>query len=309
MSSERVLLVHDSYCVLVHGGAGAIDDADIPEHVAGCEEAAARALAVLAAGGSALDAVELAVSVLEDNPRFNAGTGGSLNEDGDLELDASIMSSDGRAGAVACLPPFAHPISIARRVLESGEHVLFVSEGAARFARAEGFAPSTGDAMITERARARLVRAQGDGVRTSRRALESDGNLDADGNTVGAVAFDTHGAFAAATSTGGTTNKRKGRVGDSPILGAGNYAGTLGAASATGDGEAFMRHLATKTVLDRIDRTPLDHTLAEVLVELETQYRGYGGLIALGKTAGAIARTTPTMPWAFASEIERRSGS
>lgn len=297
------LLGGGTYRVVVHGGAGDLDPNVVPAHVRGCEDARDLALACLKGGGSALDAVELAVRSLEANPLFNAGTGGSLNEDGALELDASIMTSDGRAGAVAALPPFEHPISIARKILERGEHVFLVADGAARLALELGFEPRLPESMITDGARARLERARTLGARTSRRTL------DPVGNTVGAVAFDRKGALASATSTGGTTNKRKGRVGDSPILGAGTYASTRGAASATGDGEAFMRMLATRTVIDRVGKEPLDAILQSVLEELEERFSGLGGLIVATPEEASVARSTRTMPWAFGSDTEASSGS
>src|SRR5690606_33541791 len=211
--------------VVVHGGAGAVPPARRPAHAAGCRLAAEAGLAILTGGGTALDAAMRAVEVLEDDPSFNAGTGACLAEDGSLELDASIMDGrDLRFGAVACLPPFKNPIRIARAVLDDGRHTLYAAEGAARFAREHGFSPADPASMITEAARVRLAQV-----------LAGRGDGGWAGGTVGAVACDASGNVAAATSTGGMVAKRGGRVGDTPLPGAGTFADDLaGACSATG---------------------------------------------------------------------------
>lgn len=282
------------FSILVHGGAGKVRGSH-KEHRDGCARAANAGKEVLEKGGSALDAVECAVRSLEDTPCFNAGTGGVLNVDGNLQLDASIMSDDYRAGGVCALPPFLHPISIARAVLEKGDHVLFASEGAKRFAIENGFTPSTLEAMRTEESR----------------RLYEEGTLR--GGTVGAVAIDQHGRFAAATSTGGKNRKGVGRVGDSPIPGAGNYATRSGATSATGDGEAFLKLCATSRVLERVRTgSSLEFALRETMRELidETGSDG-GGLILVGKNGHAAwVRSTEEMSWALArAGVETLSGT
>jgi beta-aspartyl-peptidase (threonine type) len=202
------------WSILVHGGAGDVRADRLPEHVEGCRLAATEAARILMGGGSALNAAQRAVEILEDDPRFNAGTGACLNAEGRIELDAAIMEGTLlRAGSVAVLPPFQHPIAIARTVLNEGGHVMYAGEGAERFALSRGFARATDDALITDAARARwdVVRAGG----------ASEGWA---GGTVGAVARDRHGTVVAATSTGGLVNKAPGRIGDSPVLGGGTYA-------------------------------------------------------------------------------------
>jgi L-asparaginase / beta-aspartyl-peptidase len=200
--------------VVVHGGAGAIKEASRASRESGCRAAAEAARLVLKSGGSALDAVQRAVELLEDDPLFNAGTGGSLTSNGHLELDAAIMQGRGlRAGAVCALPAFKNPIAIARRVLDEGKHVLYAAHGAEAFARGQGFAPAAEEEMITSSARERLAQA-----------LAGSPGSGGAGHTVGAVALDQSGDVAAATSTGGITGKAPGRVGDSPLLGAGTYA-------------------------------------------------------------------------------------
>lgn len=279
--------------VLVHGGAGEVPDGSREAHRRGCERAATAGLEVLLAGGSPLDAVQAAVRVLEDDPLYNAGTGACLTEHGVLELDASIMEgSTLRAGAVTCLPPFLAPIDVARAVLEEGRHVLYAGEGAAAFARAAGFVPADPSAMVTDAARARLAKVKG-GL--------GDGGWA--GGTVGAVAWSAEGGLAAATSTGGMVNKRAGRVGDSPILGAGTYADDRrGAASATGHGEAAMRLGITRLVCELIASGATAQRAAErAVADLSERVRGSGGLIVLSPAGEAgIAWNTATMTHAIA---------
>jgi beta-aspartyl-peptidase (threonine type) len=227
------------WAVLVHGGAGSVGAGQLSRHVDGCRAAANAAADVLRTGGSALEAVEHAVVLLEDDPLFNAGTGACLNADGLIELDAAIMEGSRlRAGAVCALPPFLHPIAIARAVLDDGRHVLYAAGGAERFAIERGFTRATSEAMTTAAAREQWAKARAQEAEDEKAAsLRSPGT-----ETVGAVARDSHGMVAAATSTGGRVNKRPGRVGDAPVLGAGTYADDdAGACSATGVGEAALR--------------------------------------------------------------------
>ena len=289
------------WVILVHGGAGEVPPARIAEHVAGCERAAAVGAAVLREGGTALDAVEASVKALEADPIFNAGTGACLNRDGHLELDAAIM--DGAtlgAGAVGALPPFAHPISIARRVMEATPHVLLAAEGAARFAVAQGFSPADEATMITDRARSRWEAAQ--------RLEAVEGWA---GGTVGAVARDVHGHVAAATSTGGMVNKLPGRIGDSPIVGAGTYADDdLGACSTTGDGEAMLRLCTAKATLDRLRSEGAEAAARGEIARVHARTSRTGGLILVARDGSiGLARSTRTMSWALESEEEKKSGS
>ncbi|MDB4942776.1 MAG: L-asparaginase [Labilithrix sp.] len=281
-----------TWSILVHGGAGDVPDAAAAKHVAGCERAAAEGARVLAAGGSALDAVQRAVEVLESDPLFNAGTGACLDHGGHLSLDASLMDGEGlRAGAVAALPAFEHPIAIARRVMDDTPHVLFAGAAAGELAVAMGFAPADEAAMITDAARQRWESAR------KRSVAESWA-----GGTVGAVARDAQGHVAAATSTGGMVNKMRGRVGDSPLIGAGTYADDeRGACSTTGHGEAMMRIVAAKSVVDgMVDAAP-EASARATLSLMHARTAQTGGVIAVGRdgTVG-LARTTRTMTWAHA---------
>lgn len=261
-------------------------------HEAGCREAVRRGFDVLLAGGSSLDAVQAAVEALEDDPRYNAGTGGSLDEDGELRLDACIMEGEHlRAGAVAVLPPFRHPIAVARAALTDGRHVLYAGTGAEQFALGTGHAPHEG--MVTDAARARLA------------AVRSGATGNWAGGTVGAVARDVSGHVAAATSTGGMVGKRRGRVGDSPVPGAGNYADDLaGAASGTGEGEGYLRTVLAARACGYLEAGATPREAAERAMRYLLDRTGMrGGLILVGRDGAlGFARTTDTMSWAAAWE-------
>lgn len=295
------------WAILVHGGAGDVAPERRHLHVAGCERAAAAAAAILAAGGSAIDAVQRAVEVLEDDPVFNAGTGACLNEDGAIELDASIMEGTLlRAGGVCALPPFKNPIAIARCVLDKTGHVLLAADGAVRFALKHGFERAEPASMITEYARARWEATR------ARKSAESWA-----GGTVGAVAKDTRGHVAAATSTGGMVNKLAGRVGDSPLLGAGTYADdTSAACSTTGHGEAMMRVCLAKTVIETVrsngpsTKGLAEHAARASLVMMHQRTGETGGAILVSRDGSlGLARTTRTMSWAAVADGDVASGS
>lgn len=288
------------WSVIVHGGAGFVPLEHRREHEAGCARAAEAAGKILAEGGTAVDAVQRAVEILEDNPVYNAATGGALTRDGDLELDAAIMDGASLdAGAVCALPPFKNPIAIARRILDHGEHILYAGEGALRFARENGFELARPEDMITEKAREKLRAELAKPSRITRAAG------DAAGGTVGAVAYDIQGHVAAATSTGGLVGKAKGRVGDSPLLGAGTYADDeCGAASATGDGEAFMKLCAAKSACDLLaNRLPPGEAAKQVLWRVLTRAFGRGGIIVVGHDGAlGFARSSPCMAFAALSD-------
>lgn len=281
--------------MLVHGGAGELDSDRKQRAAEGCARAAGVALAILRAGGAALDAAQRAVEDLEDDPLFNAGTGACLTADGRIELDAALMDGERlRLGGVCALPAFAHPVRIARAVLDAGQHVLYAGEGAARFAEQAGFSRADEQSLITEAARARLSRALADPAKASK-----------SGGTVGAVARDSKGNVAAATSTGGMVAKRAGRVGDSPIPGAGTYAdNTAGAVSATGEGEGILRvNLAGQLIAALRCGLDLETAARQAIERLAARAHATGGVIALdGAGKLAFARSTPTMTWAAAWE-------
>lgn len=278
--------------IAIHGGAGTISRETSPEELKAYHEALAEVLrggqAVLAAGGSALDAVTEAVRLLEDCPRFNAGRGAVFTHEGTHELDAAIM--DGAtldAGAIACVHRLRNPILAARAVLEHSPHVLLVGEGAEAFAAANGAVLVEPDYFFTEARYAQWQRALADAAV----ALDHDMPLkqapidpDTKFGTVGAVACDSNGHVAAATSTGGMTNKAVGRVGDSPLIGAGCYANDATAAvSATGTGEAFIRTVACYEVgaLMAYAGLSLAQAAERVIRERLPRVHGRGGLIAV----------------------------
>lgn len=281
--------------LMVHGGCGAMR----PDTVSSEQEEQARAglnasldagEAVLAAGGSALDAVEAAARVLEEDASFNAGRGSVLSASGTVELDAAIMDgSDRRAGAVAGMHTTRAPIYAARAAMEHSPHVLLTYDGADQFAREQGLEQVENGWFVTPQRKAQL-----DMVMTA------GGKFDADikYGTVGAVACDAHGHVAAATSTGGLTAKRWGRIGDSPLIGAGTYADNRAAAvSATGLGEAFIRAVAAHELCARLrlGGEQLQEALDAVLADVKA-LGGTGGLIAVGPTGEAAwGFTTPGM--------------
>lgn len=267
--------------ILVHGGAGRWQAGDRTLAVAGVARAAAVGWGVLAAGGSALDAVVEAVVCLEDDPLFNAGTGSVLNAHDEVEMDASVMAGDTlAAGGVACIQRVRNPVRVAVRLLETTDCVLVAGPAATAFAREQGF-----DDYDPGRPRA---------AHAGRR-----------GGTVGAVALDEAGRLAAATSTGGREGKRRGRVGDSPIPGAGNYADAAAAVSATGWGEQMLRYVTAKDVAVRVARgSAPQRALREALDDMARRFGEPIGAIALdaGGRLG-VAHGTEAMPHAW-----RRSG-
>ena len=289
--------------IIVHGGAGADPVDGRVELREGVRAAVVAGWRILAAEGRALDAVEAAVGVLEDHPRFNAGRGSVLTIDGAVEMDASIMEGDALdCGAVAAVSRVANPISLARRVLEDGRHVLLVGEGAHAFAAEVGEPPCDPETLVTSRQRERLARLLASGA--SRRAAAAARAASESPGTVGAVALDRHGTVAAAPSTGGTLGKRPGRVGDSALIGCGTCAeSTIGGVSCTGDGEAIIRVVLGRRVLDYLkDADDPDHACRVAVDLLVEEGRGQGGLIVVdwrGRTA--FAHSTPLMPVAWMS--------
>ncbi len=267
--------------IIVHGGAGPLREKHVEPARAGCREAAMAGWDVLKNGGAALDAVVAAVTCLENNPVFNAGTGAALNADGVVQLDASIMNGeDLRAGAVAAVERVRNPIQLARMVLEDGRHVLLVAAGAERFARDQGVPVCDPSELITER---RLKR------------------WEAKHGTVGCVARDAQGRFAAGTSTGGISGMLPGRVGDSPQIGSGTYASDVGGVSCTGIGEDIIRVVLAKWAVDRlasgVDATQAAKAAMELFV---CRTSSEAGLIVIDNHSRAgFAHNTSHMPVAW----------
>ena len=267
--------------LLIHGGAGTLraadmSDADREQYEAALHEALDAGWRVLAAGGSALDAVTAAILPMEDSPLFNAGRGAVFTADGRNELDASVMDGATQAaGAVGGVRSVRNPVLLARRVMEASPHVFLAGPGALEFAIDQGLELKPADWFWTERRWQQLQRATLGGA-------VSEGAGDGRFGTVGAVALDASGRLAAATSTGGTTAKRYGRLGDVPVIGAGTWADAGCAVSATGDGEYFIRAAAARTLCARMalaDAAP-GEAAAAVLAEI-SGLGGLGGVIVV----------------------------
>lgn len=264
--------------VIVHGGAGPIRDDSLAQRLDGCRAAALAAWGILQQNGSALDAAETAVAVLEDNPLFNAGTGSTLNSLGKVEMDAAIMDGENlRAGAVAAVEGIRNPIRLARRVMEDGRHVILGGHGALLFARAIGFPECPPESLIVEGERKRWRDKHG---------------------TVGCVAIDDAGKLAVATSTGGIFNKLPGRIGDSPLPGCGTYADDRGAVSCTGHGEAIIRITMAARALQFIAQGSDPQSAAVRSLELlQAKTGAQAGLIIMdGQGRIGYARTATHMP-------------
>ena len=270
------------FSIAIHGGAGVISRAQLgpddgASYRAGLAEALDAGYAVLAAGGRSLDAVTTAVRILEDNPLFNAGKGAVLAHDGYAELDASIM--DGRtlaAGAVTGLRHVKNPIDLARRVMENSPHVFLSGSGAEEFALTQGLSLVPNEYFVTPTRKSQLQRVL-QGKTQPKNELSGLG-------TVGAVAVDKQGNVAAATSTGGMTNKRWGRIGDAPVIGAGTYANNASCAvSSTGHGEYFIRSVVAYDICALVEYRgwSLDRAAKNVVHEKLVQRGGEGGVIAV----------------------------
>lgn len=293
--------------LLIHGGAGSERIAHGgPEHEAsarrGLSDALDRGAAILSQGGTAVDAVEAAARSLEENACFNAGRGSVLTEQGEVELDAAIMDGRNRqAGAVAGIKTTRAPITLARRLMEYGSHVFLSGEAADRFAAAAGIEQVANDFFILPERRRQLDEALAAGSAADPIKY----------GTIGAVAVDSDGNVAAATSTGGITAKRWGRVGDSPLIGAGTYADNRSAAvSATGSGEYFIRAVAAHQLGEqvRVGGRALQDALDAVLADIEA-LGGKGGLIAVAPNGDcAWGFSTPAMFRGMADAKGRRVG-
>jgi len=286
------------WAIVIHGGAGVIERTELTsEQEAAYREALARAIGpgidVLKSGGPALDAVEAAMVLMEDDPMFNAGRGAVFTAEGRNELDAAIM--DGRtlaAGAVAGATRTRHPISLARRVMQKSPHVMMVGAGADAFSREQGLEQVEPGWFHTERRWQELetyLKKQGLAIPARPAGITADPAKDlvqGEGKrgTVGVVALDSNGNVAAGTSTGGMTGKRWGRVGDSPIIGAGTYASNGSCAvSATGTGEYFIRLTVAREICSLVEYRRMDLQAAadEVIQKRLTALGGEGGVIAL----------------------------
>jgi L-asparaginase / beta-aspartyl-peptidase len=285
----------------------------VEAHLHGVRNALVAGWRVLERGGPALDAVEEAVAIMEDDETFDAGRGSFLNRDGKVQLDALIM--DGatlRAGGVGCVERLRNPVRTARKILSESPHVYFVAEGAERFAAEHGIQLCSNEDLIIPREVERLHKYQ---QKAAGHESTNDGNdlfaPSISHDTVGAVALDRNGNIAAATSTGGTLNKAPGRLGDSSLIGCGCYADNLSAAaSTTGWGEPIMKLVLAKWTADRVLAGNLPEWAAqEAMNYLQQRLNGHGGIIVLNAQGQfGIAHNTPRMAWAYKTVKKEEAG-
>ena len=279
LSHVSFVMGSENYGIAVHGGAGVMKNLSenqkqkIEEQIT---KTLTEAYKIIEQGGTSMDAVEFAVSEFEDSPLFNAGRGSVYNSEEVQEMDASIMSGKNRsAGAVASVRSIKNPIKVARKVADLTEHVMLIGEGAEKFAEQIGEEIVSKDYFYSEKNLKRLRKAKNKSTNLS---LIQDKI-----GTVGAVAIDKYGNIAAATSTGGMTNKMPGRVGDSPIIGSGTWAqNNVCGVSSTGHGEFFIKYQVAKEVCTRIEylNKSIIEASQEIIDELE-QIEAYGGIIAI----------------------------
>jgi beta-aspartyl-peptidase (threonine type) len=294
--------------LVVHGGAWAIPDDMVDAHLNGVRNAIAAGWQALHKGGSALDAVEEAVVILEDDETFDAGRGSFLNRDGKVQLDAFIMEgSTLRGGGVGCVERLRNPIRAARKILSESPHVYFVGEGAERFALEHGIPLCDNEDLIIAREVERLCAFQAHAAQQAPDLFAPAISHD----TVGAIALDAEGNIAAATSTGGTLNKAPGRLGDSSLIGCGCYADNeSAAASLTGWGEPIMKLVLAKWSADRVLAGNAPEWIAQEAINyLKSRVNGHGGIILLDSRGRfGIAHNTPRMAWAFKTAKREDSG-
>lgn len=270
------------YAMVIHGGAGVMDQKNMTaeqqqDYILVLNRVLAVGDSVLANGGTSMDAVENAIVIMENSPLFNAGKGAVFTHDGTVELDASVM--DGKtlkAGAIAAVRDIKNPIRVARAVMEKSEHVLLNGSGASQFAKEQGFQPVDNSYFYTEKRRKQLEEL----LKKEREAGVNDKH-----GTVGCVALDKYGNIAAGTSTGGMTNKRWGRIGDSPIIGAGTYASNqTGGFSGTGHGEYYIRLGFTRDISAMMEYKNLSvQEACRAEIDKLTQLGGTGGVIGLDR--------------------------
>jgi beta-aspartyl-peptidase (threonine type) len=287
--------------LIVHGGAWSIPDEFEHDHIRGVYSAVSEIYPELQNGMTALDAVEAAVKILEQDPTFDAGRGAFLNAIGEIELDAMIM--DGvtlNFGAVAGVQNILHPVTLARQVMEQTEHCFLIGKGAQQFASQIGISELDPRELLTPRELKFFEKIKNDPSFQTHQPFESRPN-----GTVGAVAMDKSGNLAAATSTGGTPRKLPGRVGDSPMVGAGTYADNeYGAASATGWGESIMKILMSKTACDLLEENSAELAAHKAVDLLNKRVQGWGGIIIIDKSGQyGFAHNTTKMAFAYAQPL------
>ncbi|CAI9581842.1 unnamed protein product [Staurois parvus] len=290
--------------IVVHGGAGTIVQEYDKEYRSGVKRAALRGYDILRQGGDAVTAVEEAVVVLEDNPCFNAGHGSVLNEDGEVEMDAIIMDGkDLSSGAVSAVKCIANPVKLARLVMEKTDHLLLTCKGASLFAKSQGIPEIPGEELITERSRERWKKNLKSGS-IPKSVVRGTG-------TVGAVAVDSQGNVACATSTGGVSNKMVGRVGDTPCIGSGGYAdNNVGAVSTTGVGESIMKVTLARLILHYMEQgMSVEEASDAGLNYMKTRVDDTGGVIVVNSVGEWTAKfSSNQMSWAAVKDDNLQCG-
>jgi beta-aspartyl-peptidase (threonine type) len=289
--------------LIVHGGAWNIPESQHQAHLNGCTAAIRQVYPSLQKGMSALDAVEEAVGILEEDPTFDAGRGAFLNSEGEIELDAIICDgSTLNFGAVAAIKNILHPVKAARLLMNHPEHCFMVGEGAQKFLRKMNFPEVTVEELLTPLELEFYHRIKNDPLFTTRKPFEPNPQ-----GTVGAVARDLQGNLAAATSTGGTPRKLPGRVGDSPVIGAGAFADNRkGAVSATGYGESIMKVVLSKLTCDEFEGNPAMQAARKAIHILQTRVNGLGGVIGINSSGEyAFFHNTEYMAMAYHHESEK----
>jgi beta-aspartyl-peptidase (threonine type) len=289
--------------LICHGGAGIIEDKQVAAD--GLRAAIEEGYRLLRASANALETVTAAVQVMEDSGLFNCGAGSDLTCDGQVEMDAAVMTQDGRFGAVCSVAGLRNPVLLALAVMEQTDHLLLSGEGAAKLGRELGLVPHQGP---SDRARRRLDsvlasgskyfpklnRRLGIGGATAPVAAEPP-----EGGTVGAVAIDKHGNLAAATSSGGVAGRMGGRVGDTAVIGAGTFAAPAGAASFTGHGEEIMRRMMAKDLVDRMATLPGSVAMTLVIAEARRKKVACGAVGMDARGGFCYGHTTPDMAWGY----------
>jgi beta-aspartyl-peptidase (threonine type) len=299
------LLPTNQPVLLIHGGAWAMPDEAVAAHERGIAAALAAGWSALSRGGTATDAVEAAITVMEDDDTFDAARGSFLTRDGRVQCDALLMSgSDLRAGGVASVERIRNPIQAARLVMDQSPHIYFTATGAERFARQHGMTLIDNTELIVPRERDRLIAFQRAEALGEPDTTFSGNPTAHSHDTVGALALDQYGNLAAGTSTGGTLSKAPGRVGDSSLIGCGCYADNLSAAtSLTGHGEPIMKLVLGKWACDRVQSGASPQQAASDSIDyLFQRLGGHGGIILLGPDGHiGIAHNTPRMAWGIAT--------
>ncbi|KAF5910123.1 isoaspartyl peptidase/L-asparaginase [Clarias magur] len=288
-----------------HGGAGYIPKEQAESASVGVREATRKGYAILKSGGSAVDAVVEAVTILENNPNFNAGRGSVLNIKGEVEMDALVMDGCTLAcGAVAAVKKVANPIQLARLVMDKTNHVCLAADGASQFARAMGIPEVPGESLITDYA---IKRWQDNLLPDADPVQAQMGKM----GTVGAVAVDVQGNVACATSTGGIINKMEGRVGDTPCVGCGAYADNqIGAVAPTGHGEAIMKVVLSRQILFHMEQGKSPEEASDLSLDyMQKRVSGLGGVVVVDPKGTWAARfSSQQMPWAAAQQEQLHYG-